>query len=314
MKKPSRNSDDWFPFAFRAWLESLFIEELPGSAEGLYIRCLALQGLYGTIPADIPTLAKRLRRPLSYVRKEWPAIAEKFTADPEDATQLYNLELMAWRKTREAEKAGKVRGAEITNAKRRAERVAENPDSADAERALRASHSYSECKTSDSNSTTARTRAKDFPSPDSDKGGLGCPSFAKFYDLYPKKRGRNEAYKSWYKLRPDEALTETICAHVAAMRKTWDWSKDGGQYVPLPATYLNGSRWTDEIPEAPARNGNGRKPDSQAMQFAKGSTEETAPAETDEQFRQRMLQRRAEMRGCSVEELEAEDAEAESFL
>jgi hypothetical protein len=25
-----------------------------------------------------------------------------------------------------------------------------------------------------------------------------------------------------------------------------DWTKNNGQYIPLPATYLNGRRWEDE--------------------------------------------------------------------
>ncbi|TRO38611.1 hypothetical protein EQ832_12025 [Pseudomonas sp. ALS1131] len=26
-----------------------------------------------------------------------------------------------------------------------------------------------------------------------------------------------------------------------------DWIKDGGQFVPLPASWLNGHRWEDEL-------------------------------------------------------------------
>lgn len=29
------------------------------------------------------------------------------------------------------------------------------------------------------------------------------------------------------------------------------WTKDGGQFVPNPATYLNQRRWEDEKPQSP---------------------------------------------------------------
>ena len=29
------------------------------------------------------------------------------------------------------------------------------------------------------------------------------------------------------------------------------WSRDGGQYIPNPATWLNQERWEDKLPEVP---------------------------------------------------------------
>jgi hypothetical protein len=37
-----------------------------------------------------------------------------------------------------------------------------------------------------------------------------------------------------------------ILADVEAKKRTQDWKKDGGKYIPYPATYLNGKRWEDE--------------------------------------------------------------------
>ena len=34
-------------------------------------------------------------------------------------------------------------------------------------------------------------------------------------------------------------------------KKTEDWMKDGGQYIPHAATWLNGRRWEDEGIEQP---------------------------------------------------------------
>ena len=37
-----------------------------------------------------------------------------------------------------------------------------------------------------------------------------------------------------------------------AWSKSHDWTKDGGQFIPHAATWLNGKRWEDELPAAGA--------------------------------------------------------------
>jgi len=73
--------------------------------------------------------------------------------------------------------------------------------------------------------------------------------FAKFYDAYPKKRARRDAAKAWAKLNPDESLFTVIMGALEKHKALPDWKKDNGQYIPLPASWINGRRWEDEIPE-----------------------------------------------------------------
>ena len=49
------------------------------------------------------------------------------------------------------------------------------------------------------------------------------------------------------KLKPDNELMQTILAAIAQWSKTDQWSKDNRQYVPMPATYIRGRRWEDEL-------------------------------------------------------------------
>lgn len=70
--------------------------------------------------------------------------------------------------------------------------------------------------------------------------------FAEFWVAYPRKVGKGAAERSWDKIRPNAELTRTILESVAAHRRTDQWRKDGGQYIPLPATWLNQRRWEDE--------------------------------------------------------------------
>jgi len=76
--------------------------------------------------------------------------------------------------------------------------------------------------------------------------------FPKFWKLYPKKQDKAKAQKAWAKLKVDEALFTMIARSLALQAVTADWTKEGGKYVPLPTTWLNGKRWEDEI--APPAN------------------------------------------------------------
>lgn len=76
-----------------------------------------------------------------------------------------------------------------------------------------------------------------------------CAKFDEFYSEYPKKRGKKDALKAFLKLRPDDELHLTIIQNVKAWKQTEDWQKDKGQFIPLPATFIRGERWKDELPK-----------------------------------------------------------------
>jgi hypothetical protein len=81
--------------------------------------------------------------------------------------------------------------------------------------------------------------------PKSPSGGLG--GFDDFWTCYPRREGKQAAVKAWQKLRPDETLRKRIVTAVKAAARSRQWTKDDGQFIPLPATYLNGRRWEDEL-------------------------------------------------------------------
>lgn len=72
-------------------------------------------------------------------------------------------------------------------------------------------------------------------------------SFNTFWKIYPKKQGKQPAQRSWNKLNPSPELLTTILSAVERHKKTVQWQKDNGQFIPLPATWLNQRRWDDEI-------------------------------------------------------------------
>ena len=40
---------------------------------------------------------------------------------------------------------------------------------------------------------------------------------------------------------------EQILNAVEIQKQSDQWTKDGGQFIPLPATWLNNSRWEDDV-------------------------------------------------------------------
>lgn len=71
-------------------------------------------------------------------------------------------------------------------------------------------------------------------------------AFDRFWEAYPRRQGKEAARKAWAKMRPDEALLEDMLAALERQRASDQWRKDGGLFIPLPATWLNGRRWEDE--------------------------------------------------------------------
>lgn len=73
--------------------------------------------------------------------------------------------------------------------------------------------------------------------------------FEVFWAAYPRHTGKQDAYKAFVKLKPDEALMAAILAGIERQKQSAQWTKDGGQFIPHPATWLNGCRWEDELPK-----------------------------------------------------------------
>ena len=74
--------------------------------------------------------------------------------------------------------------------------------------------------------------------------------FGEFWDLYPKKVGKASCLKAWKKLKPSEELYEHIMAALEEQRRSDQWQREGGRYIPNPLTWLNQGRWDDEPAEA----------------------------------------------------------------
>ena len=69
--------------------------------------------------------------------------------------------------------------------------------------------------------------------------------FSKFWEAYPKKVGKQAARKAFDKI-PASVYPKLIPA-IEAQKAGQQWQREGGRYIPNPATWLNQGRWDDEV-------------------------------------------------------------------
>ncbi len=77
--------------------------------------------------------------------------------------------------------------------------------------------------------------------------------FQSFWKDYPNKTAKKKAQESWERVMREKTnidqftvLLRTIFLGLERAKKSQQWLKDGGQYIPHPTTWLNQARWNDE--------------------------------------------------------------------
>lgn len=74
--------------------------------------------------------------------------------------------------------------------------------------------------------------------------------FEAFWDLYPVKLGKDKAEELWKRLKPDP---KAACDGLRSWLQTKQWTKDGGQFIPRAAKFLEERHYehlpADHIPK-----------------------------------------------------------------
>lgn len=73
-----------------------------------------------------------------------------------------------------------------------------------------------------------------------------------FWNEYPRKTGKQNAEKAWSKLSATDR--QSALAQIDMHIHHWDVSGTSPQFIPHPATWLNGRRWEDELPTIKSKN------------------------------------------------------------
>ena len=71
--------------------------------------------------------------------------------------------------------------------------------------------------------------------------------FLKFYEIYPNKIGKREAFDSWVALNPDDELVTKIVAAVSKQVESGMLNSKELKYCKNPTTWLNKHCWDDDI-------------------------------------------------------------------
>jgi LmbE family N-acetylglucosaminyl deacetylase len=66
---------------------------------------------------------------------------------------------------------------------------------------------------------------------------------------YPNKTGKGRVEKWFQDNEPSEEVLAVMLEKIAVMKQTDQWLRDGGKFIPYPATWLNQKRWEDEVPQ-----------------------------------------------------------------
>ncbi len=77
-------------------------------------------------------------------------------------------------------------------------------------------------------------------------------AFDTFWAAYPRKVGKGAARKAFAKLPAD--VFPLLVPAVEAQKQCAQWRKNGGEYIPNPATWLNQERWEDKLPDTRTAN------------------------------------------------------------
>lgn len=76
-------------------------------------------------------------------------------------------------------------------------------------------------------------------------------AFGQFWSVYPNKVAKPAALKAFRSAKINGHLPEVI-ADIEAKKQTTSWTKNNGEFIPMPSTYLNQRRWEDGITEQTA--------------------------------------------------------------
>jgi len=226
MKRPS------FQFYPGDWLNDAGLRLCSIGARGLWIEmlCLMHQGTnYGFLMVNhAPILPLNLARISGATLVEvegWLVELEGagvFSRD--DSGCIFSRRMISDEKVRAARAAGGILGGNpaLKGLKKVDDKVNHKPN-------LKPTPSSSSASSSSSSNKTPK----------------GAPAgFDEFWSAYPRKDAKPNAMKAFAKVK---APLEVLLSAIAKQKVSEKWVKDGGQYIPMPATWLNGERWNDLV-------------------------------------------------------------------
>lgn len=222
----------------------------------VWITLLAMKNQHGVVEASIPGLATLARVPVAQVRL---AIENLKAPDPDSRSKVeegrrirdvdggwYVINHDKYRRMLSAEDRREY--LRIKQAEYRAKKTESTHVNTVSDKYTKLTHTEED--------TDTDPKEDQIPTPDvvvpvHQKPKQAAPpaldvGFQEFWSNYPKKTGKGAALKAWRKLKPSNEFQARILAAIDQQCQSDQWQKDGGQFIPNPATWLNQGRWDDE--------------------------------------------------------------------
>lgn len=233
MKRPA------FQFYPADWRKDPALSTCSLAARGLWIElvCIAHESdEYGVLSiAGKAMTVQQIARAVG----ESPAVVQKLLAELEDSGVFSRNEQGCILSRR------MVRDEHIRNVRADAGRLGGNPNLLKQKDKQSAKQTDNQSPTPSSSSSSSSSETPPKPPKGADVHGFP-PGFDAFWAVYPKKVGKDAAAKAFAKRKPDAALVAVMVEAVKRQAASPQWAKDGGQFIPNPATWLNQGRWQDE--------------------------------------------------------------------
>jgi hypothetical protein len=78
-------------------------------------------------------------------------------------------------------------------------------------------------------------------------------NFETWYSKYPRKESKQDAIRAWSKNQKEMPDFQIMMQTLANQIRVKNWTKENMKFIPMPATYLNGKRWQDQVEDIPVR-------------------------------------------------------------
>ena len=72
------------------------------------------------------------------------------------------------------------------------------------------------------------------------------PRFARFWDTYPNKKGKEQARQIFQSLPVTDELLDKMLSAIEKQKRSPQWTQEKGRFIPFPETWLKRGQWEDE--------------------------------------------------------------------
>ena len=240
MKSPA------FQFYVRDWLLSRAVQKMSGDQVKAYLFLLCESwleegDLRATVPNNDEDLAVMAKLPL----EKWLAIKGLVISQfIPSGNRLVNLKLKSISDNQRSFAKNGLHGGNPNF-----EKGKPNPYYLNQKDNQKDNQSYLEKDNQKITSATATATASATATSTNSNGGGYSEDFESFWMEYPKKVGKGGAWAIWKKLNPSKELLSKMVVATRFQKKSDQWVKDGGQFIPDPERWLKRRRWEDGVVE-----------------------------------------------------------------